>query len=161
MTKAAWMALFSSIVLFACSSSAPPATGDPAATKAAVETATKTFHEALRTNDSATFMSFIDDSVLLMPPGEPAVHGKDGLARWYSGFLSQYKTSSLTLNDREVIVGGDWAVELGSYAWSLTPAAGGAEIVDRGNYMQVWKKQADGQWRFAREIWNSSVQPTI
>jgi len=30
-------------------------------------------------------------------------------------------------------------------------------MLDRGNYMQVWKSQPDGQWRFGREIWNSSA----
>lgn len=28
---------------------------------------------------------------------------------------------------------------------------------DRGNYMQLWKSDADGQWRFEREIWNSTA----
>jgi len=30
-------------------------------------------------------------------------------------------------------------------------------LLDRGNYMQVWKSQPDGQCRFEREIWNSSI----
>jgi hypothetical protein len=30
-------------------------------------------------------------------------------------------------------------------------------MIDRGNYMQVWKALAGGKWRFAREIWNSST----
>jgi len=25
--------------------------------------------------------------------------------------------------------------------------------------MQVWKKQPDNTWKFAREIWNSTIPP--
>jgi uncharacterized protein (TIGR02246 family) len=129
----------------------------PSATKADVERATVAFHEALRTNDAETFLSFVADDVVMMPPGEAPVRGKDALRAWYAVFLSQYRTSSLTLGDREVFVGEGFAVEIGSFEWGLTPAAGGTPILDRGNYMQVWRRQPDGQWRFEREIWNSSA----
>ena len=58
-----------------------------------------------------------------------------------------------------MFVGDGWAVELGTYEWGLTPEAGGGAVLDRGNYMQVWKSEPDGQWRFEREIWNSSEPP--
>jgi hypothetical protein len=48
-------------------------------------------------------------------------------------------------------------VELGTYEWGLTPAAWGGVALDHGSYMQVWKMEPDGHWRFAREIWNSSA----
>ena len=76
-----------------------------------------------------------------------------------TGFLAQYRTSSLTLADREVLVGSGWAVELGTFEWALQPTAGGSTVVDRGSYMQVWKKQGDKTWLFAREVYNSSVPP--
>ena len=78
---------------------------------------TAAFHEALRTNNADAFMSYVADDVVLMPPGEPAVRGKEGVRLWYAGLLSQYRTSSLTLADREVFVGDDWAVELGTFQW--------------------------------------------
>src|SRR5690242_20375063 len=71
------------------------------ATRAAVESTTAAFHQALRTNDSASFYSYIDDSVVMMPPGEAPVRGIAALRTWYSAFLGQYQTSSLTLNEKE------------------------------------------------------------
>jgi ketosteroid isomerase-like protein len=76
-----------------------------------------------------------------------------------TAFLAQYRTSSLTLADREVLVSGDLAVELETFEWALQPAGGGAAVVDRGNYMQVWKRQGDKTWRFAREVYNRSIPP--
>ena len=127
------------------------------AARAEVESATAAFHQALRTNDKEAFMSYVADDVVLMPPGEAAVRGKPALGAWYATFLSQYRTSSLALSGREVFVGGAFAVESGSFEWGLTPVVGGPPVVDRGNYMQVWKRQPDGNWRFEREIWNSSA----
>lgn len=122
-----------------------------------VEATTAAFHQALRTNDAPALFEYVADDVLLMPPGEAEVRGKGAMREWYAGFLSQYHTTSLTLSDRELFVGDGWAVELGSYEWGLEPAAGGERVLDRGHYMQLWKSQPDGHWRFAREIWNSSA----
>jgi ketosteroid isomerase-like protein len=125
--------------------------------RTSVEASTAAFHQALRTNDVETFMSYVADDVVLMPPGEAPVRGKAEVRRWYETFLSQYRTSSLLLTDKEVFVGGDWAAERGAYEWGLTPTAGGAPVVDRGSYLQIWARQPQGEWRFAREIYNSSV----
>lgn len=127
------------------------------AMRSTFESATAAFHEALRTNDAEALFAYVADDVVMMPPGEEVIRGKDAMREWYAGFLSQYCTSSLILSDREVFVADHWAVELGTFEWGLTPAAGGIPVVDRGNYMQVWKPAADGRWRFEREIWNSST----
>jgi ketosteroid isomerase-like protein len=126
------------------------------ARKAAFEAATAAFHQALRTNDSRAMFAHVADDVHIMPPGEPVVLGKGAMKEWYAGFLSQFHTTSLALSDCEVFVGDGWAVELGTYEWGLEPAAGGEAVLDRGNYMQLWQL-LDGQWQFAREIWNSST----
>jgi ketosteroid isomerase-like protein len=125
--------------------------------RAAVEVATAAFHQALRTNDAESLFTHVAEDVRMMPPGEPGVRGKAEMRTWYAGFLSQYHTTSLVLTDREVLVGDGWAVELGGYKWGLEPANGGDPVLDTGNYMQVWKRQPNGQWLFAREIWNSSA----
>lgn len=132
-------------------------TTSAATTRSAFEAASEAFHQALRTNDADALFMYVADDVLLMPPWEAAVRGKEAMRDWYAAFLSQYLTSSLTLSERELFVSNEWAVELGSYEWGLTPVAAGDPVLDRGNYMQVWKPQPDGKWRFAREIWNSAA----
>lgn len=143
--------------LTACNESRTARIAASSADRIAVEATTAAFHEALRKNDLEGFMSYVADDVVFMPMREPLVRGRDAMRIWMIGFLAQYRTSSLSLANREVIVGEGWAVELGTYEWQLTPAAGGAPQVDRGNYMQVWQQQSDKTWRFAREVYNSSV----
>ena len=157
----AWLVvvMFAVVLSIGCrgSGASSGASSDSVSTRAVVESATTAFHQALRTNDTATFLSYVADDVRMMPPGEAPVVGKDAVRAWYAAFLTQYRTSSLTLSDREVFVGTKWATEFGKYEWGLAPTGGGVTVVDRGHYMQVWSRQPNGQWRFAREIWNSAA----
>jgi ketosteroid isomerase-like protein len=120
------------------------------------EATTKAFHDALRADDADALFVHVAEDVVLMPPGEAAVYSKGAMREWYAGFLATYRTASLVLSNPEVFVTDDWAVELGTYEWGLLPITGGDPLVDHGSYMQLWEKGADGQWLFAREIWNSS-----
>jgi ketosteroid isomerase-like protein len=129
-------------------------------TIAEFEAATDAFHQALRTNDADALFAHVAADVVMIPPGEPVVHGERGMREWYAGFLSLYRTSSLTLSEKEVFVGDGWAVELGAYEWGLASADGGATVMDVGHYMQLWRSQPDGRWKFAREIWNSAAPAT-
>ena len=153
--------LLAVITMGGCNGAPPASRARTAAVNdsAGVERATAAFHQALRTNDLETFMGYVADDVVFMPPGEPPVRGRDAVREWLTAFLAQYRTSSLTLADREVRVGSGWAVELGTFEWTLEPTAGGSAVVDRGNYMQVWQLQGDTAWRFAREVYNSSIPP--
>ena len=121
------------------------------------EKATAAFHQALRTNDSEGLFAYVAEDVVMMPPNEAPIRGKPAMQTWYRTFLSAFRTTTLILTDREVTVSDSWATELGQYEWGLQPTARGDSVVDKGNYMQIWKRAPDGSWRFFREIWNSSI----
>ena len=145
------------LALAGCAEPRPSsAAEDTSAMRSAFEAASDSFHRDLRANDTALF-AFLADDVVMMPPGEAVLRGKDAVRTWIIAFLSQYQTSSLTFSNRELFVAGGSAVDVGTFEWTLAPVAGGAPVLDRGNYMQFWQRQPDGQWRFAREIWNSSA----
>jgi uncharacterized protein (TIGR02246 family) len=132
---------------------------DRAADKAAVEKASATFHEALAANNLETVTAYVTDDVIMAPPGDNPVRGKQAMREWLAGFFQQFHTTTLKLEEKEVFLGEGFAVEYGTYEWGLAPNAGGEAMVDRGSYMQVWKRQPDGQWRFHREVFNSSIPP--
>jgi uncharacterized protein (TIGR02246 family) len=134
-----------------------PAHDDAAVVRAEVEATTAAFHEALRTDNAEALMGYVADDVVMAPPGEAPIHGKEAMRAWYAGFLAQYRTTSFALANKEVLVGDGWAVESGTFEWGIAPVAGGESMVDRGAYMQVWKRTPEGAWKFAREIWNSGA----
>ena len=55
------------------------------AESSAFEIATAGFHQALRTNDAEALFAYVADDVLLMPPGEDAVRGKNAMRDWSLG----------------------------------------------------------------------------
>jgi uncharacterized protein (TIGR02246 family) len=153
------VAALTTVTMAGCARPQPAPETRTASERAAVEAATAAFHESLRANDLAAFMSFVADDVVMAPPGEAPLHGRAQVRAWTDAFMQLFRTSSLTLSDKEVLVGDGFAVERGSYEWHLVPRQGGEPLTDRGSYMQVWTRTPDGQWRFAREVYNSSVPP--
>jgi uncharacterized protein (TIGR02246 family) len=144
------------VLVVACSSPSRP---DDAALEAGVDSAAERLLTALRTNASDSLMALMADDVVLMPPGEAVLKGKAAVRNWYDQLLTQLRTDDLTITHREVLIGGEWATELATFEWTLTPVGGGAPVTDRGTYVQVWRREADGRWLFARELWNSTVPP--
>jgi uncharacterized protein (TIGR02246 family) len=146
------------LATLACSGAPGGATSDRAA-RAAVDSAANKLVTALRTNASDSLLALMTDDVVLMPPNEPVLKGKAAVRAWYDQLLTQLRTSSLMINDREVLIGGEWATELAGFEWTLAAVAGGPTVTERGSYVQVWHRERDGQWLFARELWNSTSPP--
>jgi ketosteroid isomerase-like protein len=112
---------------------------------------------ALRTDAADSVLALMADDVVLMPPNEPVLKGAGAVRTWYEGLITQLRTSSLVISDREVRMGDEWVTEVAGYAWTLTPVAGGAGMTERGSYVQIWHRESDGRYRLTRELWNSSV----
>ena len=147
------------VATIACSGNRRAEIADGTELRTGVDSAADRLLTALRANDADSFMVLLTDDVVLMPPNEPPLKGKAAVRGWYDQFLTQLHTSHLTITDREVLVGGEWATELATFEWVLAPVGGGAAVTDQGSYVQVWHHEPDGRWLFAREIWNSTAQP--
>ena len=49
-----------------------------------------------------------------------------------------------------------WAFEWGYFTTSYVESAGGEEKHVRANVLRALRKQADGSWKCARGMWNTS-----
>ena len=124
--------------------------------KQAINDGNETFLAAMKSNDLAQMLAPLTDDVVFMPPNQAVLNGKGAVKGWFEQLLSQMRTSDVSVSEREVLVGGDWGYEQGSFVWKLTPVAGGAPVEDRGNFVALWQRQSDGSWKLARDIWNST-----
>lgn len=97
---------------------------------------------------------FTDDGVQ-MPPNAPANIGKDAIGAWSQGFLGHFRVH-FALDVDEVRIMNEWAFERGGYSIALDPKAGGAPLKDSGKYITLYRREPEGTWRMARDIWNSS-----
>ena len=132
---------------------APPVV-DVAAVRQAIEQANAKFVEAITRGDSTGIVANYADDAVLMFPGEPAWRGRGEIGANGAKLIQSAKFSDMKTNTASVDVAGDYAIETGSFEWTVT-AKGGKPMHDKGKYVTVWKKQADGSWKIYRDINNS------
>ncbi len=94
-----------------------------------------------------------------LPPGEPPVIGKEAIRARNKAALTDLFDIAMSINNEEVVVGSEWAVARGVYSATLTPKAGGDDVLVDGKYMTLLQRQADGSWKIFRDIFNSNVPP--
>ena len=105
-------------------------------------------------SDAEGGASFWDDDCVLMPPGQPGVVGKEALLACYRGaFASGSGDTKIAIDEAEVA--GDWSFERGisTYSWILED--GGELIQGTDKYLETHRRQPDGSWKFARQMWSS------
>jgi len=99
---------------------------------------------------------FLDDAVLL-PSNEPMTTGKEDIRKMVSGMFSlpgfAFKWQPTKV---DVSSSGDLAYTLGTYESSID-GPDGKPMMDRGKYATVWKKQPDGSWKVAVDMFNSDM----
>ncbi len=59
----------------------------------------------------------------------------------------------------ELFVGKDMMVDIGSYTLTMDFPGLPQPKVDTGKYMNVWRKDAEGNWRIIAETWNADKSP--
>ena len=115
------------------------------------------FVAAVETGDTAAAVARYDADATVLPPGGPAWHGTAAITQGFGGMLGAFTVKDFTLTSGDVVVGGDYATETGSYKMTMVPKKGAA-MEDVGKYVVAWKKQADGTWKLYRDIWNTDVR---
>jgi len=88
----------------------------------------------------------------VMPPGHPTVRGRDAIQKWIAGFPRATRFD----NEIEQIDGrGDLAYVRGRYSMTLQPQGAPTPVEDAGKYVEIRKRQPDGSWPVANDIFNS------
>ncbi|HEY6348732.1 MAG TPA: DUF4440 domain-containing protein [Candidatus Angelobacter sp.] len=65
-------------------------------------------------------------------------------------------TSDLTFHSIKTENSGDLAYDTGDFRETLTKLADGSKSDDQGNYLMVFKRQADGNWLIAQQMWSGT-----
>jgi uncharacterized protein (TIGR02246 family) len=120
---------------------------------AAVRAVHDRFSAALLRQDFDAIAALYTEGAVLLPPQEPAVHGREAIRRWTAAVP---KVTRIVLNVDDLDGRGDLAYMRGSFAMTLEPEGGPAVSV-AGKYVEILEKQRDGSWRFAVDIFNSDT----
>lgn len=129
-----------------------------AADEAALKKLDDEWSRAVGARDVEKTVSFYSDDAVMMPPDIPTLTGKEPIrALWRSMLESPSFSGGWQATKIEVARSGDLAYVSGTYEFNETDA-GGRPIADKGKYVEVWKKQADGNWKCVADMFNSDLQ---
>ncbi len=107
--------------------------------------------------DIERILSFWTDDALVYPPGLPAVRGKGALRSYVEsalaipGFHITWSSSEATLSPD-----GQLAYVVSTNAVTL-PRRDGQLVTTKGRGVTVWRRESDGDWRCAVDIWNDEA----
>lgn len=139
---------------FACARPAPQV--DTRADVAAINAVREREVALASTGDTDSLLAVYASDVHWMPPNEPAAHGEEALKKSWDAMLRQV-TLNVRYTGSEVSVSGDWAVDRYTGVITATPKAGGNPIEEQIKGVHIMKRQPDGTWRIAQDVWNSDA----
>ncbi len=98
------------------------------------------------------FIDYMDNEGILLRPDHLPVKGADAI-----DFLSQVNDTSYTVSwvpeGAQISKSGDLGFTYGIYTLK------GQVTTLKGTYVNVWKKQADGKWKFVMNTSNEGISP--
>lgn len=96
------------------------------------------------------YAALLANDVVWIPPGAPALDGREQVRAWLAPLFDEFEYH-LEVDDIEVRIAGEWAVERGAFSSRLRPRKGGEWRTHRGLYFLLWKQQ-DGEWYIGRYV---------
>ncbi len=108
--------------------------------------------------DIDRILSYWTDDAVVLPPAVPAIVGKTALRQYVESSL-HIPGFQMTWSSADVVVSPD-----GNLAYMFSKNAvtvngqDGAPVTMKGRAVTIWRREPDGGWRCAVDIWNA--EPT-
>ena len=155
-------ALTASILLWTvgCTSSPPPVADTRDADIKAIKDADAAEARDMAAKAFDKMAGYYADDATLFTSGSPAAVGKEAI----QGMTKQLKDADLDLkfapNKVDVAKSGDIGYVQGTYTSAATDPKTKRRTMEKGNYVTVYRKQADGAWKIIEDINTTDSAPT-
>jgi uncharacterized protein (TIGR02246 family) len=136
--------------------------GDPMNTSAtadddlqAIRKLGEEFFAAVAAADLDRRMATMDPGAVIMPPDHPPIVGKEEIRRLSHDYSAVFQEQCSVIYD-EVETVGDWGFVRATVTGTRTYKSGGG--VENVSLKNLWivKRQADGQWKYWRIMFNNT-----
>jgi ketosteroid isomerase-like protein len=130
-----------------------------ASDSAGIAAADSAFVAAVNSGDATAVTAVYASDASLLPPNLPVQRGRAAIRTFWGGLLDAY-TVTFEISPDILEGRGDLAYEMGHYRFTAVPKAKSAPgIADEGKFVDILKKQPDGTWKYAVDIYNSNLAP--
>jgi uncharacterized protein (TIGR02246 family) len=128
-----------------------------AADIAAIRATDSSFARAFGAGDAAGMAGTYLPDAHLLPPNAGPIEGREAIQKFWKAVLDTYQVTFSASAD-EIEGRGDLAYARGQFTLELTPKAGGGPVAhDEGKFLEVLRRQADGAWRYAVDMYSSDL----
>lgn len=132
---------------------------DPAGgARAEIERLGRQWEEAANTGQVERLIEVYSPDAVILPPGGPTIEGSETIRELFRQEFERFDTK-IAFTTQEIEIEGDMAFRRGRYVWRGTPRGSGQTIETTNKFLEVWKRQPDGSWRIAVDMWNPAESP--
>ncbi|MCH9032145.1 MAG: DUF4440 domain-containing protein [candidate division Zixibacteria bacterium] len=145
------------LMVFGCAGSQEAKTDTRDADLAAIRKADEAWSATVTSKDWEGSYGTLASDAIMLAPHAPIAEGYDASRKIMEdmaalpGFALSWQATSV-----EVSSSGDLGYTIGTYELSFT-GPDGETVVDKGKYATIWKKQADGTWKVAVDMFNTNL----
>ena len=100
--------------------------------------------------------SFYANDGVAYPPNEPIAVGRAAARKVWASYFAD-PTFEISWKTTSAGVEKDTGWTVGTYRDSFK-GPDGKTIVEKGKYLTVWRKSADGKWKAIHDMWNADTK---
>jgi ketosteroid isomerase-like protein len=129
----------------------------------AINLAKSHYREGFNTADVERVLSAFAPEFTDMSDGRPyrsRANAAPELRQFLARLFAEYQPK-LNVIINAISVFGDNAYDYGWHEFTLMPRNGGEPLYRRTRYLELWRKQPNGDWRISKFIDNSDVPDTV
>jgi ketosteroid isomerase-like protein len=144
------------LMLFAsgCSPSTPKDTR--AADETTIRNLDAQWAKSAAAKDVDATVGYYSDDASLLAPNAPIASDKQAIRASWASLLGPDSSLTWQATKVEVARSSDLAYVMGTYQLAMKDPQG-RPANDTGKFVEVWKKQADGNWKTVVDIFNSDL----
>lgn len=144
--------------LLACLAACTPATEHSnEEALAAIAEFNRQYVQAINEGNIGALADLTTEGHMMIASGGDPLTGKQALVDAMTGAFETFDFDESWVPE-ETVVSGDLAYQRGTFVVVATPKAGGDSTRTTGNFMRIYRRQADGAWLMVRDMFNSAEQ---
>jgi uncharacterized protein (TIGR02246 family) len=143
------------LALSACTQAPPPAPDTREADAQAIRSLEAAFAKDAAAKDADKAASYYAPDASMLMPNMPIMTGSAAITAGWKDFVADPNYAlSFESSKVEVSKAGDLAYSRGVYSFTFTDPKAKRPVTEKGKYVLVYAKQADGSWKVVADVGN-------